>query len=354
MPLLTVYMNRIYCAVTEMRPWVVFTAILAYLAVSWGLLVVAGEKELTEDPVIFIYFSATVASTVGFGDFSPANNFGRVIMVLWFYPASLSLYAVFLAKVSAFLIEKVRRNMNGQGSYASISGATVIVGYHADRTKKMVQELLAGRDGDEDIILVSKREFPEIPEGVRFIRTERLDSVEALRRASCEKAAKVIIYADSDSETFNSCFALRELNETVHVAAYFQDEATAKRAEKLADVETVLSNSADILVRAAQDPGAAKILMALGSASFDATVYADEVPISSVGAESQLERVLNERDATLLAYKRSDMDCPKFRPFPQMFMRGTVVYYVAKSRLPKEVWDRFSFEQSSASLKKAG
>lgn len=357
MPILTLYVNRIYCAISELRPWVVALMLLAYLVISWCLFWLAGETDLTNDPVVFLYFSATVASTVGFGDLSPVTNEGRLIAVLWFFPASLALYTMFLGKLIAFFSERIRRIMNGHGNYEKIDGATVIVGYHADRTQKMVEELIAGRDGDEDIILISKKEVVDVPAGVRFVRTERLDSVDALRRAAVKSAKKVILYADTDSETFNACLALRELNEAVHTAAYFQDQATAKRAERLAGVETVISNSGDMLVRAAQDPGASKILMALGSASYESTVFSQEVPISAVGVEDQVERVMRERDATLLAYKKPGDECPKFRPFPVVFSKGTTFYYIAKSRLPEDVWARFSYEQSAPAIerqKKAG
>nr|WP_244327702.1 potassium channel family protein [Roseibium sp. RKSG952] len=349
---MTFFVHRIYCAFSELRPWVVVLMLFAYLIISWCLFWLAGETELTTDPFVFLYFSATVASTVGFGDLSPVTSAGRLIAVLWFFPASLMLYTMFLGKLIAFFSERIRRIMNGHGNYEKIDGATVIVGYHPDRTPKMVEELVAGGNGDENIILVSRKEVVDVPKGVRYVRAERLDSLDALRRAGVKAARKVILYADSDSETFNACWALRELNETVHAAAYFQDAATAKRAAKHANVETVVSNSGDMLVRAAQDPGASAILMTLGSASFESTVFSQEVINSTVAVEDQLEGVLRARDATLLAYKKPDMGCPKFRPFPACFSKGTTFYYIAKSRIPEDVWAQLRFEQPAPELER--
>ena len=77
-----------------------------------------------------------------------------------------------------------------------------------------------------------------------------------LRKIWSERAlATRLIYASSDGEAFNACLAVREINSDVHIAAYFDDRETAKRAERLARVDAIVSISTEMLVRAARPRG---------------------------------------------------------------------------------------------------
>lgn len=333
--------SRIYGSIVEMRPWFLLLVLICYLAISWTLFFLAGEDALVESPITFVYFASTVASTVGFGDLSPVTNAGRLIAVFWLYPCSLLIYSLVLAKITSIIIERIGRMAKGLGDYSNVKGASVIVGYHEDRTKRMVEDMIAGQDGDRDIILVAVKENVIVPDGVRFVRTERLDALDSLRRAGVENAEKTLVYADTDGETFNACLAVRELNPSVHVAAYFQDADTARRAAKHAGVETVVSNSAELLVRAAQDPGASKVLLALSSAAVDSTVYMATLREDGLATE-RLSQMLARENATVLAVKTSrDRDvAPQFRPFPEFLEKGATIYYVAAARLSDLVWGK--------------
>lgn len=332
-------------AVVHVRPWVLLSALGCYLGITWILLVLANETTLVESFITFVYFTATVASTIGFGDYSPKTDAGKLIAVLWLFPCSLLIYSTLLAKLSAAIFQRLHNVMTGQGDYAYLKDAAVIIGYQEGRTRRMIAELVAGRDGDHNIVLVSKQERIRIPDDVRFVRTERLDDVESLKRAGVMHAAKVIVHAESDAETFNACLAVREITEHTHVAAYFHDHDTARRAERLANVEAVVSNSAEMLVRAAQDPGAGKILLALACAGVDSAVYADTVSLANLTTSALIEEMAHQ-DATVIAVKGpSDDDAFSFRPFPEILGAGSTVYYIAKARLGAE-WDAVE-EQAS-------
>ena len=139
------------------------------------------------------------------------------------------------------------------------------------------------------------------------------------------------MYADSDAETFNTCLAIRELNEELHIAAYFEDRDTARRAGKIAGIEPVVSNACESLVRAAQDPGSGKILMALSAADVGATIYSaivgNEVKITN------LDTAIRQTDATLIAISQPDDPDVYFRPFPDTLAASGVFYYLAEVRL---------------------
>lgn len=335
MPILQLIVARLYQHILELKLWLLGSLICAYLLISWVLFFLAGENGLTGSPLTFIYFAATTASTVGYGDLSPETEAGRMVAAFWFFPGALLIFSAVLGRLTGVLVEGVRRMADGNGNFERVENATVIVGYRRDRTPLMVENLIAGQDGDDKIILLADSKNVEVPEGVRLIRAERMDALQSLRRAAIPGAQKVLVYAGSDAETFNTCLAIRELNETVHVAAYFEDRDTARRAGKLAGIEPVVSNSCEALVRAAQDPGAGQILMALSTAGLGATIYSAviETNDSPETDTTLLEKALSGADGTLIAVSQPDSSDFLFRPFPKTLKSGGTIYYLASKRL---------------------
>ncbi len=332
-PILQLLISRVYQHVLELKLWLLAALICAYLFISWALFLLAGETGLTGNPLTFIYFAATTASTVGYGDLSPETEAGRMVAAFWFFPGALLIFSAVLGRLTGVLVEGVRRMADGNGNFERVQGATVIVGYHRDKTPLMVENLIAGQDGDEKIILLATSKNIEIPEGVRLIRAERLDALQSLKRAAIAGAQKVLVYAGTDAETFNTCLAIRELNSEVHIAAYFEDRDTARRSGKLANIEPVVSNACESLVRAAQDPGSGQILMALSTAGFGATIYSAIVEADKPTGTSMLEQSLRGSDGTLIAVSQPDDKEFVFRPFPQELNSGGSIYYLANKRL---------------------
>lgn len=221
---------------------------------------------------------------------------------------------------------------DGLGDYHAVQNATVIIGFHKERTQLIVDNLIAGHDGDDRIILLAHNDADVSTDNLRLVKAERLDALASLKRAAIENASKVIVYAQTDAESFNICLAVRELNEGVHMAAYFEDRDTARRAGKLAGVEPVLSTSCESLVRAAQDPGASKVLMALSSAQHGATIYSASISSETPVAIQLLESAITKLNGTFLAVSQPHNETIVFRPFPDQLKNEGVFYYLADDR----------------------
>ncbi|MEG3694111.1 ion channel, partial [Vibrio coralliirubri] len=72
---------------------------LGYIALSWSMLYLAGETDLTSSVTVFAYYLVVTASTVGYGDLSPTTVAGQWIVILFVIPGGLSLFAALLGKV---------------------------------------------------------------------------------------------------------------------------------------------------------------------------------------------------------------------------------------------------------------
>lgn len=97
---------------------------IGHMLISLIGLVIAGETELLQ---VFAYWYAVTASTVGYGDFSPATVAGQYITALWVIPGGVAIFAAILGKAVSDINERVTMKRNGQGSFEKESGHVVMV-----------------------------------------------------------------------------------------------------------------------------------------------------------------------------------------------------------------------------------
>lgn len=332
-----VFLRRFLTAAVEARWWVLGAILAFHVVVTWAVLAALGEVALTGDA--FPYYYVTTVSTVGYGDLSPETVPGRWFVSLWLMLGGIALFTAVLGKAIASVSGAWRRRLEGFGDHSRLSGATVVIGYEAGRTERLIEELRAddGREGGADdapIVVVASSEA-RLPEGVRLVRTERLSEAGALRRAGIAGAARVIVHAEDDDATLAACLGAAAANGDAHTVAYFADAETARLAKHhCPHLETVTSASADMLVRAASDPGASAVLSALVSAT-DAAGALFSVPGSKVGAPTTagaLQDMLRAKDATLLALSEGGKPKLCFGP-DEAVSADTCVFYVAMKRV---------------------
>ena len=144
--------------------WLALVFVLqVHFLVSFGGMLLVGEQELLND---WFYFYITTATTVGYGDLSPVTIAGRWLAALWIMPGAVVLFAGFLGKLSSLFITIWRKNMQGRGDYSDLDGHIVILGWHGQRTARMIQLIYGDtRRVNRKVVLCTTEEmenpFPE-------------------------------------------------------------------------------------------------------------------------------------------------------------------------------------------------
>lgn len=317
-----------------MRWSMLAASVLAHGLLSWGLLALAGESDLTR-PLTFVYFYMTTATTVGYGDLSPQGDLGRWITVFFVMTGGIALFTSVIAKVITGISTFWRRNMEGRGDYAHLEGATVIIGHHPSRTRRMIDEVYGGGTEAGKLILMTQHEMDSPDDRVHYIRAESLTSESDLRRAGVADAARVIVYANSDEQTLTAALGVAALNPDAHLVAYFSEAQPAQLLKKHAKAECVVSPSVELVVRAMQDPGASRIMSALSSTTENATVYSltlpEQVEVSYGRAGSYLRKT---KAANLIAAMTPQDSQPVFNADPESRLTaGSKLYFIRDRRL---------------------
>ncbi len=327
--------SRLYLKCVDLD-WsvLVLVAILHYIASYYGFMM-TGEEALLSSGV-FPYYYFTTVSTVGYGDYSPVSEAGRLFFILFVLPGGLTVFTVVLGKAVNGFSEHFKKKANGMGDYSKLEGTTVIVGYHPQRTRKMVAEIKAGANGDEaTLVLISTKDVPNNSEW-RFIKTESLSNFDDLRRASVEHAAHVIVYADTDDLTLTSVLAVRSLNKTAHVVCYFTDAEKAALLDSNCDAEIVVSSSVEMVARELTDPGSNAIFSDLMSAQRGVAAFSFDVPqdVTRANRASVAQQIAEKFGATLISVKSSDDEHHVYDPRNKSTVAGgDVIFYICETRV---------------------
>ncbi|MGI9281333.1 MAG: potassium channel family protein [Endozoicomonas sp.] len=309
---------------------------------SWLLMILSGESVLITPETWFYYF-VTTATTVGYGDFSPQTTGGRITASLFVMPGGVVVFAGILGKLSSFFVELWRKNMKGKGNYSALTGHIVILGWHPERTPRMIKLIFGDtRREDRKVVLCTTEEMDNpFPDQVLFIQGESLSDDELLSRAGVINADRVIIYRSTDDKTLTSCLTVAALTENAHIVAWFEQVHMVKLLKShCPDVECHTSISMEMLVRSAQDPGSSRVQGQLLSTLIGPTQYSVRVPEDFKGARFSrlLEFMKKQHEAIVLgiAETATGDDLALNPEGDQPVKAGQLVYYMSAQRIRTE------------------
>lgn len=311
----------------------------AHFAVSWALINwVGGEK--VSDGDVFWYFYATTATTVGYGDYSPTTEAGRLITVLWIMPGGIALFTTIIAKVVQLISNRWRKRMRGLASYEDLSGHIVILGWHGLRSQRMVDHIRGDASELERKIVLCAADNIEnpMPDQVRFVRAPALNSPDLLRRAAVAHAEYIIALGNDDNETLAAALGASAVNGDAHMVAYFDQRSFADllRAH-CPNVECNVSLSIEMMVRSAQDPGSSRVQRQLLSTLEGPTQFSLKVPddAGQVNYGVLFSEFKTRHDATLFGVAKSTLgdDLILNAPTDHRIDPGTVLYFMAARRI---------------------
>ena len=336
--------KRIYARITEVSWDAVFVLAACHFAISWGMIALAGGEEIVEGGK-FWYFYATTATTVGYGDYSPATWAGRLVTVLWIMPGGIALFTTIIAKAVQQVSDRWRKSVRGQSSYENLADHIVILGWHGFRTQRMVDQL-RGDIGEEEreIVLCTAQAIENpMPDQVRFVSGAELNTPDVLTRAGVATAGYIIALGHDDSETLAAALGAAAVNHDAHIVAYFDHESFADLLKAHCPLaECNVSLSIELMVRSAQDPGSSRVQRQLLSTLEGPTQFSLKVPkdAGAVSYGALFSTLKENNDATLIGVAESALgdDLILNAPSGHRIDPGTIIYFLAARRIePGEI-----------------
>ena len=281
MPLVVNLWQRAYIAIATLSWSVLAACFFCHAVISYVLFLASGEAKLTDSLITFAYFYMTTATTVGYGDLSPANEAGRLTNVLVVLPGSIALFTVFLGKAVSSISGFWRRRLQGHGDFSERVGHTLVVGWQGARSRRIIEGLLQDRQASAARIVLLARGLASnpMPDEIDFVTAEQLSELASYARAGAAGAQTLVIRGADDDETLAATLAAHSAASQAHIVAHFQeDDAAALVRHQLPGVEVITSIAAGLLVRAARDPGASQLAALMFASHSVDSAFSMKVP----------------------------------------------------------------------------
>jgi len=310
--------------------------VVTHLVTSWILFSLTDEKAAELDT--FWYYYAVTATTIGYGDITPATVAGRLIAVLWIMPGGIALFTTVITKLVQSIGAIWTKRMRGDGDYGDLNGHLVIMGWHPVRTSKLVQLLLADKRYDHEAIVLVARDIDRnpMPDHVRFVRVEALPSQDAIERSGARRAAAVVAMGADDNETLAIGLSIGALDPAPRIVAHFRDDAVAELlSSHCSSAECSVSLSVEMLARAAQDPGSTEVQRQIISPTDSPTQYRLVVPPEAeTFSYGRAFAFFKERyDATVIALHRQGSPVEVNCALDALVRPGDSLFFLAAERL---------------------
>lgn len=330
-------MRRLLAAVFFKTNFLTVIGGMGFYALStYLLLLAAGEHDLIALENFF-YWLIVTASTVGYGDLSPTTAMGKLAVSLWVIPLGLSLFALILTRAGFYLSALTLKGKKGL-RMLRIENHSVIIGWNAARTLRLIELLLSRTKGDRERIVLCVTEDMEnpMPGHIEFVRAESFSHKDTMARANLAHASRIIIDTPMDDVTLTTALYCDKVSPNSHKTAYFQDEDVGDLLHvHCPNIEIIPSVSVEMLARSSMDPGSALLHKQLLDNTYGMTQYslAYENP-STLNFELIFSHFKTKLDATVIGVKRKNNDHIDLNPAINTEVnQGDLLYYIAANRI---------------------
>ncbi|MEF1308971.1 ion channel [Vibrio mytili] len=315
-----------------------------YIILSWGLLTLAGENELTENFSSFIYYLMVTASTVGYGDHSPVTDLGKWVVVLFVIPGGLSLFAALLGRVAGTAIDYWRAGILGKRRIR-VENHIVLLGWNGQRTMNLIRMLQHEEAGKRPIVLCSRSDIENpLPGEIHFVRVTSYTDAQEMKNANITGASCIIVDNLSDDITLSASLYCASVNPNAHLLAYFKDEALGRLlSQHCPKAECIPAVGAEMLAKAAVDPGSSALHQELLASTRGMTQYSVVYPSNqpTTKVEHIFGFIKKHHQATLIAFDFGNGI--ELNPdLNAVVPPNTKLFYIADERVEDFAWDELN------------
>ncbi|PMH46187.1 potassium channel protein [Vibrio sp. 10N.286.49.B3] len=315
---------------------------LIYLVLSWCLLKMAGETALTVTITDFLYYLAVTASTVGYGDMSPETELGKWVVILVIIPGGLSLFAALLGKMASQAVHYWRSGLLGKRS-VRVKAHILILGWNEQRTIHLIRMLQHEETGKRPIVLCTRSDIENpLPGEIEFVKVNSYTDGQEMDKTHLEQASCILIDNPEDDVTLSAALYCSNRNPNAHLLVSFKDEALSQLLRQhCPNSECIPAVGAEMLAKAAVDPGSSALHQELLSSTRGMTQYSTTYPLDKpvINVESIFMLLKKEYQATLIAIDK-DKGMELNPSLDMEVTPGCKLFYIADERVEQFDWER--------------
>lgn len=308
---------------------------MSYCFLSWFFLYQSNEYDLIQAPSVFFYYLVVTASTVGYGDLSPATPAGQWVNALFIIPVGVSLFAILLGRMARFFVESWRKSITGK-KVLKMKNHIIVLGWHEQRTMNMLRMLLHEEGGRRPIVLCTIEDIENpMPGLIDYVNVASYTCEHTMGRAAIQDASCFVIDTMQDDVSLTAALFLTCHNPDAALVAYFEDPSLGRLLKlHCPQAECVPSVSVELLAKSAVDPGSSLLHQELLSTNKGMTQYASVYPdgLPEVKFADVFLKLKQNHDAILIALDHGEGI--ELNPALDSIIKpGCKVFYIADERV---------------------
>ncbi|MCS0674644.1 potassium channel family protein [Cytobacillus firmus] len=261
------------------------SALALFLIVFSSITMRAAEPETFPRFIDALWWTMTTLVTVGYGDYFPESDFGRIFTMLLLYTFGIGAMGIIIGKVfESFSMyrkwkEEGRLTYSGKGHY-------ILIGASKEKLENVVEEILLSKQKCDVVIVDHSERTPMEHERVHFVSGNPAEE-EVLMKANILEAKSVAIFSDdrndhaeySDGKTLLIASRVEHISKKYEKSIYTIVEIKKDKHVSLfehANVdELILSNDSisRLMAHAAINHGSSKLFNQMLSSSEGENLY---------------------------------------------------------------------------------
>lgn len=284
----------VYRIVGNVRWWWIILFVILHWHTAWLLQLWTEPGAAFASYDVFWYFYFVTATTVGYGDFSPALLGSRLSTVFYVQLPGIMLIGVIIGKIGAVFVDVHDAIKRGR-MQLHLQDHTVVIGDGSERTTSLLRNLLADEEVGDVVLLSTRTENPLNGRLAGFVSGHVSDR-DIQRRACLDKACHIIVLGDSDEETIGRTVAVKKANASARIVVFLEQADAAEDLDAITDsrVCVVTSTDMNVLVQEVLDPGAAGFVRRLTDNEIDAAYMILAVPKDVTANYTEVDTFLLE------------------------------------------------------------
>lgn len=186
-------LQRLFTKMMRISLWKITLIVLAVILLS-SLIIKTLEPETFPRYLDAVWWTMTTVVTVGYGDYSPSSDLGRIFTMVLLYTVGIGAMGIIIGKIFESLALYKKMKEEGELAYKG-KDHYILIGSSKDKLKNVVEEILNSNNRSDIVIVDHSNESPMKHERVHFVSGNPAEE-EVLIKANILESKSVAVFTD--------------------------------------------------------------------------------------------------------------------------------------------------------------